>query len=174
MQFDLNKTLEILERTPRVLEVMLGGLSEEWTNSNEGAETWSAYDVMGHLIHGEKSDWIPRMEIILSEGRDKKFEPFDRFAQFRESQGKSLHQLLEEFKQIRERNIQHLRAKNLSAIDFAKTGIHPAFGEVTLLQLLSTWTVHDMNHIAQIARVMGKQYTTEVGPWKQYLGILKG
>jgi uncharacterized damage-inducible protein DinB len=173
MEFTLERSIEILERTPGVLISLLHGISDDWTSKNEGAQTWSAYDVIGHLIHGEKTDWITRAEIILSGKGDRKFEVFDRFAQFQDSKGKSLTQLLEEFKMLREKNIERLRAKNLTRDDFAKTGTHPAFGEVTLGQLLSTWVVHDLNHIAQISRVMAKQYQTEVGPWLQYLGILK-
>ena len=173
MQFNLNKSLEILERTPLVLEAMLNGLCEEWIINNEGHETWSPYDVLGHLIHGEKTDWIPRMEIILSQKADSAFEPFDRFAQFAEGTDKTLNQLLEEFITLRKLNIERLRSKNLSQHDFVLKGKHPVFGQVTLSQLLSTWVVHDLNHISQISRVMAKQYKTEVGPWKEYLGILK-
>lgn len=173
MIFSLSNSIEILERTPEILNTMLRNMSEQWTMNNEGEGTWSVYDIIGHLIHGEKTDWIPRMEIILSDKDDKAFEPFDRFAQFEESKGKSLHQLLDEFKNLREKNIEQLRSKNLTDTDMMRTGIHPAFGEVTLAQLLSTWTVHDLNHIAQICRVMAKQYKEEVGPWTAYLGILK-
>jgi len=173
MNFTLEKSLEILERTPGLLLIMLQNISADWTSANEGGETWSAYDIIGHLIHGEKTDWIPRTEIILSANSDKAFTPFDRFAQFENSKGKSLHQLLKEFKLLRESNVEHLRSKKLTGKDLEKTGIHPAFGEVTLLQLLSTWVVHDLNHIAQISRVMAKQYKTEVGPWTAYLRILQ-
>ncbi len=172
MQFNLNKSLEILERTPLVLETMLNGLSEEWIKNNEGYETWSPYDILGHLIYGEKTDWIPRMEIILSGKADNTFEPFDRFAQFTESNGKTFKQLLDEFKTLRKLNIERLRSKNLTQDDFVRKGKHPALGQVTLSQLLSTWVVHDLNHISQISRVMAKQYKTEVGPWEEYLRIL--
>lgn len=172
MKFNIYKSLEILERTPLVLETMLKGLSEEWTKNNEGPETWSPYDIVGHLIHGEKTDWIPRMEIILSGKADKNFEPFDRFAQFKESKGKNLQQLLDEFKALRKQNIERLRSANLTQDNFEQQGIHPAFGQVTLKQLLSTWVVHDLNHIGQIVRVMAKQYKSEVGPWTEYLRIL--
>ncbi len=173
MNFTLKKSIEILERTPDVLNIMLQNISVEWTANNEGEQTWSAYDIIGHLIHGESTDWIPRAKIMLSEKPDKKFEPFDRLAQFDESKGKSLTQLLDEFKALREKNIQYLRSKELTDKDLEKKGIHPAFGEVTLSQLFSTWVVHDLNHIAQISRVMAKQYKEEVGPWIEYLGILK-
>src|SRR5688572_22174629 len=151
MAFSLEKSIEILERTPNVLHTMLHGISSNWTLNNEGGETWSAFDVVGHLIHGEKADWVSRAEIILSENPDKKFEPFDRFAQFEESKGKTLSQLLDEFKLLRKKNIGRLLSKNLTEKDFEKTGIHPAFGEVSLSQLLSTWAAHDLDHIAQIA-----------------------
>ncbi len=152
---------------------MLIGLSEEWIQNNEGAETWSPYNIVGHLIHGEKTDWIPRAVIILSPNADKSFEPFDRFAQFRESEGKTLKQLLDEFKILRKQNIQHLRSMEITEADLEKVGKHPAFGAVTLKQLIATWMVHDLNHISQICRVMAKQYKDEVGPWSAYLGILK-
>lgn len=173
MQFDLNKSLEILARTPMVLETLLNGLDKEWIKNNEGGETWSPYDVLGHLIHGEKTDWIPRTEIILSDKTDKTFEPFDRFAQFTESKGKTLRQLLKEFKTLRKQNIEQLRSKKLTQNDLEQKGKHPSFGQVTLSQLLSTWVVHDLNHISQISRVMAKQYLIEVGPWKEYLRILQ-
>lgn len=172
MNFDLTKSIEILERTPAVLNTMLHDISPDWTSVNEGEDTWSVYDVIGHLVHCEKADWIVRAEIILSQDPDKKFEPFDRFAQFRDSKGKTLAQLLSEFETRRHENINRLRAKNLTDTDLGKTGIHPAFGTVTLSQLLATWTVHDFTHIAQIARVMAKQYKTAVGPWIAYLGVL--
>ncbi len=165
MNFSLEKSIEILERTPNVLNAMLQNISVEWTLNNEGEQTWRVYDIIGHLIHGEKTDWITRAEIILSEKPDKTFEPFDRLAQFDESNGKSLTQLLDEFKILRKTNIDHLRSKQLTDKNLEEKGIHPAFGEVTLSQLLSTWVVHDLNHIAQICRVMAKQYKTEVGPW---------
>lgn len=172
MKFDLNKSLEILERTPEVLQSMLNGISNEWTISNEGEGTWSAYDIVGHLIHGEKTDWIPRMNIILSGNSNKNFEPFDRFAQLKESKGKSLSQLLNEFKVLRKKNIESLLSRNLNEANLLQEGVHPSFGSVTLSELLSTWVVHDLNHIAQISRVLAKQYMTEVGPWKEYLRIL--
>ena len=173
MKFDLEKSLEILERTPDVFISMLQGISSDWTSVNEGGESWSVYDIIGHLIHGEKTDWVPRTDIILSEETDKNFTPFDRFAQFEDSRGKTLGRLLQEFKMLRERNIEQLRSKNITGEDLAQTGIHPAFGEVTLKQLLSTWVVHDLNHIAQICRVMANQYKEEVGPWTVYLKILQ-
>lgn len=173
MKYNLKRSIEVLERTPFVIEKMLRGVSKEWYSPNEGPDTWSPYDVVGHLIHGEKTDWIERIEIILSKKTDKQFKPFDRFAQFTESKGKTLPQLLDEFKRLRKKNIAKLKAKKLTASDLKKTGVHPKFGTVTLEQLLSTWTVHDLGHIAQIARVMSKQYSAAVGPWKEYLPILE-
>ena len=171
MNFSLSKSIEILERTPDVLNAMLYNISNDWTSNNEGGESWSVYDIVGHLIHGEKTDWIPRMEIILSDKPEKKFDLFDRFAQFEESKVKSLPQLLDEFKQLRTKNIAQLLSKKITPENLEEKGVHPAFGEITLAQLLSTWTVHDLNHIAQISRVMAKQYKPEVGPWVEYLKI---
>ncbi|MBQ4819514.1 DinB family protein [Aquimarina sp. MMG016] len=173
MKFNLNKSIEILQRTPNVLITMLQNMDKEWVFNNEGEKTWSVYDIIGHFIHGEKTDWIPRMEIILSDNPDKTFIPFDRFAQFENSKGKTLKQLLDEFQKLRKSNIEKLISTNLTDEDLQKTGIHPDFGSVTLSQLLATWVVHDLNHIAQISRVIAKQYTTEVGPWSTYLRILK-
>lgn len=173
MPFNLKHSVEILERTPAVLAQLLSGLSDEWIHQNEGPETWSPFDIVGHLIHGEKTDWIPRMEIILSDTSDKTFPPFDRFAQFEASKGKTLSELLEEFRVLRAKSVASLRSCQPGPEDLEKTGIHPALEVVTLQQLLATWTVHDLNHIAQISRVMARQYDGEVGPWKAYLGILK-
>ena len=173
MNFTLEKSIQILERTPNVLDAMLRNISADWTLHNEGGESWSVYDIIGHLIHGEKTDWIPRAQIILSEKSDKKFEKYDRFAQFEESKGKSFSQLLNEFKILREKNIEILRSLNITDKNLQDKGIHPAFGEVTLSQLLSTWVVHDLNHISQISRVMAKQYKQDVGPWTEYLKILQ-
>ncbi|MDN3656041.1 DinB family protein [Ferruginibacter paludis] len=173
MHFSLSKSVEILERTPDVLITMLYNLSNEWTANNEGGESWNVYEIIGHLIHGEKTDWIPRMEVILSDKTDKSFVPFDRFAQLKKSETPTLHELLDEFKSIRQHNTVRLKSKELTEADLEKTGIHPEFGAVTLSQLISTWAVHDLNHIAQIVRVMAKQYKNEVGPWKAYLRILQ-
>jgi len=173
MTFSLTQSIEVLERTPNVLIAMLHQASPGWAMTNEGIDTWSPYDVVGHLIEGEKTDWVPRMDIILSGRPDKTFQPFDRFAQLEESKGKSLQELLAEFKALRQKNVGYLLSKNISETDLQKTGIHPAFGEVTLAQLLSTWTVHDLNHISQITRVMASQYKAEVGPWIEYLRILR-
>jgi hypothetical protein len=171
MQFDIQMALPILERTPQVIEALLYGLPDEWVLRNEGPDTWNAYDVVGHLIHGEKEDWITRMQIILGEG-DKHFKPFNRTAMFEASKGKTLNQLLDEFKSLRKDNLLQLQAVNFSEELLNRTGIHPKFGTVTLKQLLSTWVVHDLTHINQITRVLGKQYEEAVGPWKEFLGIL--
>lgn len=173
MEFKLDKTIEILERTPGVLNKMLSGLSKEWTSQNEGEKTWSVYDVVGHLIHGEKTDWIPRTQILLSNRKDKTFESFDRFAQFENSKGNTLSNLLQEFERLRSQNLNSLKSMDITDEDLYKTGIHPEFGAVTLRQLLATWVAHDLNHIAQISRVIAKQYKYEAGPWEQYLRILQ-
>ncbi|ASK30675.1 hypothetical protein CEY12_11365 [Chryseobacterium sp. T16E-39] len=171
MPFNLNKAVEILERTPNVLTLMLDGLSDEWIYNNEGEETWSPFDVIGHLIHGEKTDWLVRTELILS-NEDKKFPEFDRFAQFEESKGKTLSQMLQEFQNLRKNNLAALQDKKITIEDLNKTGVHPTFGNVTLKHHLSTWVAHDLGHIAQISRVMAKQYKEEVGPWRAFLPIL--
>lgn len=173
MKFDLSKSTLILERTPTVLNSLLSDLPDHWILPNEGEETWSPYDVIGHLVHGEKTDWISRAKIILSEGTDKSFKPFDRFAQFEESKGKSINQLLDDFNVLRKNNLTELKSLNITEQQLQLEGRHPEFGVVTLRQLLSTWVAHDLGHIAQISRVMAKQYVDEVGPWKAYLGILK-
>ena len=172
MQFSIEGTIEILARTPQVLDVLLRNISDDWAMNNEGPDTFSPYDVVGHLVHGERTDWVARMEVILSDGENKTFTPYDRFAQYEESKGKTLNQLLDEFKTIRAENIEILRSKNINEKDFTRTGIHPSFGEVQLSQLISTWAVHDLTHIAQITRVMGKQYKSEMGPWPEYFRIL--
>ena len=173
MQFDLNKSLEILRRTPDVLETILRDLPDDWTMNNEGGKSWSPYDVVGHLIHGEKTDWIDRTKIVLAESGNKTFTPFDRFAQFNDSKGKTLNQLLAEFRQRRNENLKTLADLKISEDQLDKKGIHPALGEVTLRQLLATWTAHDLNHIYQIVRVVAKNYKSEVGPWVQYLRVMR-
>ena len=170
--FNLNRAIPILERTPSVLSNMLKGLPDAWVFANEGPDTWSPYDIVGHLIHGEKTDWIPRIRHILSQ-EPSPFEPFDRFAQFTNSKGKSLDQLLTTFTELRSNNIEILKGLSLTEADLLLEGIHPALGTVKLAQLLSTWTVHDLNHIAQVARVMANVYGEETGPWSAYLSILK-
>ena len=172
MRFEIEKSIEILRKTPLVLESMLTGLSEDWLKNNEGEDTWSPYDVVGHLIHGEKTDWMVRTKIILSDSADKSFEPFDRFAQMGNGEEPDIDELLLEFRELREKNLGELASLQLTASDLSRKGRHPELGAVNLKQLLSTWVVHDLGHIAQIARVMAKQYAAEVGPWKAYLGIL--
>jgi hypothetical protein len=172
MQYSVQEAIQILERTPAVLSVLLKDLPDEWLTSNEGTDTFSPYDVVGHLIHGEKTDWRSRAEMILEFGLSKTFVPYDRFAQYEESKGKSLPQLLDEFKSVRAINMQWLSGLSLTATDLDKKGMHPGLGEVTLRQLLSTWVVHDLTHIAQIGRVMAKQYKQEIGPWTEYFRIL--
>ncbi|MEO9485488.1 MAG: DinB family protein [Ekhidna sp.] len=172
MQYDLDKSIEILERTPKVLRALLAELSPEWTTNNEGPDTWSPFDVLGHLIHGEKTDWIPRTKIILEYGVDMPFKPFDRFAQNEISKGKSIPDLLVEFEELREANLEEFKSLNVSQ-NLDKMGKHPELGEVTLRNLLSSWVVHDLGHISQITRVMAKQYKGEVGIWTKYLGVLQ-
>jgi len=169
--FTVELGLEILERTPAVLRAWLGGLSPEWLAANEGPDTWNPFDVVGHLIHGERTDWMARADIILGGGGT--FATFDRLAQFRESEGKSLAQLLDEFGEVRRANVARLRSLSLTDADLQKTGTHPKFGTVTLRQLLSTWVAHDLDHLMQISRVMGKQLTQDVGPWTEYLRIVR-
>lgn len=173
MHFSLSHAIEILSQTPATLTSMLAGLSESWIKNNEGPETWSPYDVVGHLIHGERTDWMPRLKIILELGESRPFDPFDRFAQFEASKGKSLSELLETFAALRRQNLATLKQLNLTEEHFKFKGTHPDFGPVTLGQLLTTWVVHDLDHVSQIARVMAKQYLDEVGPWVSYLSILK-
>lgn len=173
MTFDLDQSLAILARTPATLRFLLSGLDDGWVMYNEGGDTWSPFDVMGHLIHGEETDWMARLRIILDHGPDRPFNPFDRFAQFNVSQGKSLQDLLNTFAVLRQQNLDALRALSLTEADLDRDGMHPELGPVTLRQLLATWTVHDLGHIAQITRVMAKQYADEVGPWEAYLGVLR-
>ncbi len=172
MQFDINQSITILKRTPEVLKVLLSGLIKDWTDKNEGPETFSPFDVVGHLIHGEKTDWRVRATMILEHGTAKAFEPYDRFAQFRLSEGRTMDELLKEFASLRSENIRWLESLHLSDADLDKKGVHPELGEVSLRQLLSTWVVHDLTHIAQVTRVMAKQYRYEIGPWIGYFRIM--
>ncbi len=172
MEFELNTSIQILERTPKLLRQLLDGLDDHWVYTNEGPDTWSPFDIIGHLIHGEITDWIPRMEIILSNSENKTFEPFDRFAQFENSKGKSLGMLLDEFEVLRKSNLEIIKSKELSDLELDFIANHPALGQVTLRQLLASLVVHDLGHVAQISRVMAKQYQNEVGPWHEYLPIL--
>jgi hypothetical protein len=172
MLIDVEETMVLLERTPAVLDVLLRRLPAAWTVRNEGEGTWSAFDVVGHLIHGERTDWMPRAKRILEYGETKAFEPFDRFAQERESRGKSLGALLEEFARLRAESLKELRGLHLGAADLEKRGTHPALGVVTLGELLATWGAHDLSHLHQIARVLAYPYREAVGPWRKYLGVM--
>jgi hypothetical protein len=172
VKYSLEKSYEILDRTPVVLKTLLAGLNENWIINNEGPETFSPYDVIGHLIHGEKTDWTARTKMILEFGATKTFVPWDRFAQYEESKGKTLQQLLSGFEAIRKENMIWFKSLNLTEADLDKKGLHPKLGEVTLRNLLATWVVHDLTHIAQITRVMAKQYKEEMGPWPEFFRIL--
>lgn len=171
MKFEIERAVEILERTPATLRSMLEGLSDDWT-ATENPEVWQAFDVLGHLIHGEKTDWRERAEIILKQGKERKFRSFDRFAQFEESKGKTLVELLDTFEEARRENLEWLRSAELSSAELDLEGLHPSFGPVTLRQLMATWVVHDLNHVRQIVTAMARKYDAEVGPWKEYLSIL--
>jgi len=173
MKFDLAETIALLHRTPSTLNSLLRGLPESWTHSNEGPNTWSTFDVVGHLIHGERTDWIPRARIILSDREDRSFEPFDRFAQAKLNQGKSLAELLDEFAQLRQESLSALRAMNLQPKDLERKARHPALGVVTLSELLASWPVHDLTHLHQISRVMAVQYREAVGPWTAFMGAMQ-
>jgi hypothetical protein len=172
MQFQLAHAFDVLERTPGTFYALLGGLPDAWTSPNEGPDTFSAFDNLGHLIHGERTDWIPRARIILAQGPNRRFEPYDRFAQYHESQGKGLAELLAEFARLRAENLATVRGWQLSERELALDGEHPALGTVTLRQLLATWVAHDLGHVAQTARVLAKQYRDAVGPWRAYLPVL--
>lgn len=173
MNYDIEPSIEILSRTPGVLRAMLSGLSTRWLHADYGEDTFSPFDVVGHLLHGERADWIPRMRIILDEGVARPFDAYDRYAQFEESAGKPLERLLDEFEAERNANVEALRAARLTPTLLSRRGLHPALGEVTLANLLATWTAHDLNHIAQIAKCLAAQLEEAVGPWRAYLSILK-
>jgi hypothetical protein len=171
VDFKLEEAVPILERTPAVLTALLDGLPDRWTRVNEGPDTWSPREVVGHLINGERTDWIPRARIILKQGKYRKFDPFDRFAGLQSD--RTLRDLLVEFDQLRAGNVATLRGWNLKAQDLDLTGEHPEFGDVTMRQLLATWVVHDLSHIAQITRTMARAYTEPVGPWTAYFRVLQ-
>jgi len=173
MEFELNQAMEVLRQTPYTLQRMLDGLSADWTESSGDAESWGVYDIIGHLIHGEETDWMPRAEIILAQGENRTFVPFDRTAQFGQLKERSLDDLLTEFAHLRNTNLEKLAAWQLTREQLELKGMHPELGAVTLKQLLATWVVHDLNHISHVARVMAKKYDSNVGPWKEYLSILK-
>lgn len=172
MEFQLDHAKEILRHTPATLSSLLRGLPDEWALSNEGPESWSPFDVIGHLIHGEEADWIPRAKIILEYGESRAFALFDRFAMFEKSRGRNWCELLAEFDRLRAVSLRELEGMNLTPEDLGRRGLHPELGVVTLGQLLSTWVAHDLNHIGQVTRVMAKQYGEAVGPWRAYLSIL--
>ena len=172
VSFDLTEGIAVLERTPQAFNALLAGLPEPWIAANEGPDTFSPFDNVGHLIHGERTDWIPRARIILAEGVDRRFTPYDRFAQVRDSEGKTLVELLHDFSRLRAENVATLRTWNLSDRELTFEGEHPDLGRVTLRQLLATWVAHDLGHLAQTARVMAKRYRDAVGPWRAYLPIL--
>jgi hypothetical protein len=169
----LEECMPVLTRTPATLDTLLRDLPETWTAATEGPGTWSPYAVIGHLIHGERVDWMPRVAIILEHGPSRPFDAFDRDAQFRESYGKSLATLLDEFSALRFENLARLRALNLRPAQLELQGTHPELGPVTLRQLLATWTAHDLAHILQVSRVMARSYRHEVGPWAEYLSVMK-
>ena len=172
MRFNLLKSYEVWERTPFVLRALLHGLEDDWIRHNEGPDTFSPFDVVGHLIHGEKTDWPARIRMILEKGTTSLFVPYDRYAMYQESTDKTLDQLLEEFESLRMNNIKWVRSLNLSDTVLNKKGLHPKLGEITLRQLLSTWVIHDLTHLSQITRVMAKQYKEEMGPWVEYFRIM--
>ena len=172
MDLELTTATAVLERTPHTLRALLAGLGSDWTDATEGPETWSPYVIVGHLVHGERTDWIPRARLVLAQGPERLFAPYDRFAQFHESLGKSLIELLDEFARLRAENLAALADWGLTNAHLALEGQHPVFGTVTLRQLLATWVAHDLGHLAQTARVMAKQYRDAVGPWRAYLPIL--
>lgn len=172
MEFQLEQAINVLSRTPATLNLLLRGAPAEWTMCNEGPDTWSPYDILGHLIHGEETDWIPRARIILEHGEAKAFERFDRFAQFEKSKGRSADELLDEFESLRKSNLAALEQMKITSDQLALRGTHPELGKVTLSELLATWVAHDLSHVAQAVRVMCKQYSQAVGPWREYLPIL--
>jgi hypothetical protein len=173
MEQTLEHTISLLTQTPSALNSLLRVLPDKWTHGNEGENTWSAFDILGHLVHAERTDWMPRVRMVLEMGETRSFEPFDRWGLARESQGKSLVQLLDEFAAVRSQSLSELRALDLRREDFDRRGRHPALGVVTLSELLATWATHDLTHLHQISRVMAHQYRAAVGPWSGYLGVLQ-
>ena len=171
---DLDEAVAVLSRTPATLDALLRGLPSGWIEAHEGGETWSPYDVVGHLIHGEETDWIPRAKIILEHGEGRTFDKFNREAQFEASQPATLDARLDQFAALRRENLLALAELRLSDADLDRTGRHPAFGVVTMRQLLATWVAHDLDHVMQISRVLGRQYSDDVGPWQAYLRIISG
>ncbi len=173
MKFQIENSIEILSQTPDTVQSLLGNLSEDWIKTDTNTEGWSPFDVVGHLICGEETDWIPRAKILLDQGENLTFEPFDRFAQFEISKGKTLNELLNTFADARKENVGILRTMKLTEEKLKLKGIHPELGEVTLEQLISTWVVHDLNHIMQLVKVLANKYAGNVGVWKEYLSILE-
>jgi hypothetical protein len=173
MEHNLENTMSLLTRTPATLNALLRNLPEAWTSPNEGENTWSPFEIVGHLIHGERTDWMPRAKMILQSGESRSFVPFDRLGHVRDSEGKSLAKLLDEFSRLRAENLDGLRAMNLRPEDLERRGRHPALGVVTLSQLLATWAAHDLTHLHQLSRVMAHQYREAVGPWSKYLGVMQ-
>lgn len=173
MEHNLHDTIALLARMPAALDALLRDLPETWTHRNEGGDSWSAFEVVGHLIHGERTDWIPRTKRILESGETRAFDPFDRWGHVRESEGKSLGELLDEFARLRAENLEQLRAWNLGHEQLALRGRHPALGSVTLSQLLATWPAHDLSHLHQLSRLMAHQYREAAGPWTAYLGVMQ-
>jgi len=172
--FVMEEAVAVLARTPATLDALLRGLPDDWVMAHEGGDTWSPFDVMGHLIHGERTDWVPRARIILEHGETRAFDTFDRLAQFAVSEGRTLASLLDEFATLRQESLHELATLRLTNADLDRRGRHPALGVVTLRQLLSTWMAHDLDHVVQIARVLARQYSDEVGPWRAYLRIISG
>jgi hypothetical protein len=172
--FVMAEGIAILARTPAALDALLRGLPDDWIVANEGGDSWSPFDIVGHLIHGDRTDWVPRARMILESGEARAFEPFDRFGQFAASQGRTMASLLDEFTQRRQASLAELAAMRLSDADLERRGRHPEFGVVTLRQLLATWVAHDLDHVMQVSRVLARQYSDEVGPWRAYLRVIKG
>lgn len=173
MAHKLDDTFALLERTPAALDALLRGLPEAWSHANEGEKTWSAFDIVGHLVHQEQDNWLPRAKMIREAGESRTFASIDRAAHARITAGKSLPQLLDEFQRARAKNVAEVKSWRLTAADLEKRGTHPAFGPVTLSQLLATWAAHDLTHLHQLSRVMAQQYREHVGPWTRYMGVMR-
>lgn len=173
MEFSISKSLEILERTPHVLHALLYNINDQWSNNDEGLETWSSYNVIGHLVYCEKADWMNKIEIIISDEKDKNFKPFDSLTQFQENKNKKASVLLDEFKSLRNANIKKMKSIENIQESLNKSGVHPVLGEVKLSQVIAAWVAHDLAHLSQISRIMAKQYKDAVGPWVLYLKILQ-
>ena len=173
MQPTLDQSISLLARTPATLNALLRDLPDAFARQNEGGDSWDAVAIVGHLICGERTDWVPRARIILQHGESRPFDPFDMQGHVREIQGKSINQLLDEFVHWRNRNLIELRAWKLQPADLDKSGLHPSLGSVTLGQMLSTWAAHDLSHLHQLSRVLAHPYREPVGSWGQFLGVLQ-